>query len=511
VTLDDLAAWLRGSDALDADADGDRTEPRHALGDPGLEPPPVLRYAGEPGRSLLFVSTADGLVHALDGETGSERWSFLPAAGGAVLRALADPAETRVRLGRAGALRLSRLDLDGDGAIDAAAGERASLLLALGAGARGYVALDVSEPDRPRLAWSIGGDALPGLGETLAPPLAARMLIDAARQRGDARVAVLTGGYDPLQRLRGAAMDGVAGRLAIVAVASGDILWQATAAAGPGVSLVEPGLAASFAAGPRAVDADGDGLAERLYALDVAGRLWRFDFAGGGATASLVARLGTAAGPGDAAAVRRFHAVPDVVYLRDGPAARLALAFGSGWAERPRDAAVDDRFYVVFDTLGGAAPSTPLGEDDLVDVTGGEPAPAGAPGWLYRLDAHGAGEKTWGRSVTLGRRLFFTTWQPLPPSADAPCGPPRGVARLYTLAIATGLPLEFVDDAPRPSVELPGEAPPPPLRLALPIRDGEPCADCDTGIRLLIGDRAVPTSVGGGPVKTSWRRLESAE
>jgi hypothetical protein len=515
VTIADLVAWLQGTDAIDADADGDRLEARPPLGDPGLDPPVLVRYAGAAPRTLAFVATADGLLHAFDAGGGEEAWAWLPAAQHGSLRALADPAETRVRLARGSGLRLQQADLDGDGAIDVAAGERARLFLGLGAGARGYAALDVSDPDRPRVDWFLGEADLPGIGETIAPPVPARMRVDAVRQRGDFRVVVVTGGYDPLQRARGAAEDAVGGRLAIVTSASGTVLWQAAASAAPGVSLAHPQLTASFAAPPRVVDADGDGLAERIYAIDVAGRLWRFDFGGAAPTARVLARLGTSAAPADAAEARRFHFAPDVVYLRDGAGPRLALAFGSGWAERPRDAALADRFYVVFDTLAsdGADGAGALAEPDLADVSMGAPPPASARGWFYRLDAHGPGEKTWGASITLGHRLRFTTWQPLPPDPAAPCGPPRGIARLYSLAIATGLPLEFVDDAPEPAIELPGESPPPPLRLALPLYEDEACASppCRGDPLLLIGETLLPAGLRNDPLRTSWRRLEIGE
>jgi hypothetical protein len=139
--------------------------------------------------------------------------------------------------------------------------------------------------------------------------------------------------------------------------------------------------------------------------------------------------------------------------------------------------------------------------------------PAGAPGWFYRLSAHGPGEKTWGASLTLGHRLWFTTFQPRAPDPAFPCGPPRGVGRLYTLAITNGRPLEYVEESPEPSVELPGEVPPPPLRLALPIDGGEACAGgpCRGELLLMIGERALPTGFRNPPVKTSWRRLETAE
>jgi hypothetical protein len=516
VTVADLAAWTRGADALDEDADGDREEARRPLGDPGLDPPLVIRYPGDPPRTLVFTATGDGLVHAFDGDDGSEVWAFLPAANHGSLRALADPSETRVRLPRGSGLRLQRLDTNADGLIDAGAGDRAQLLLGLGAGARGYVALDVSEPARPKVAWSVDETVLPGLGETLSPPLPARMRIDAVRQRGDWRVAIVTGGYDPLQRARGAAADRVGGRIAIVSAATGALLWQAASTEAPGVTLVHPELTASFAAAPRAVDADGDGLAERLYALDVAGRLWRFDFAGDAPSVRLMARLGLSGRPGDPADARRFHAAPDIVYLREGARPRLALAFGSGWAERPGDTVIADRFHVIFDSLGsdpGGAAAPPLGDGDLADVTAGAALPGSAAGWFLRLDAHGPGEKTFGTSLTLGHRLRFTTWQPLPADPEAPCGPPRGIGRLYSAAIATGQPLEFVDGAPAPSEELRDEAPPPPLRLVLPVSSGPGCArpPCRGEPLVVIGEQAWTAGFGNGPVKTSWRRLENAD
>jgi hypothetical protein len=513
-TVADLAAWARGADAFDADADGDREERRQPLGDPGLDPPVLVRYPGDPPQALVFIATGDGFVHALDADDGAEAWAFLPGANLASLRALADPAETRVRLPRGSGLRLQRLDLDADGIIDAAAGDRARLLLGLGAGARGYVAIDVSEPSRPRVAWSVDETQLPGLGETLTPPLPARMRIDATRQRGDWRVAILTGGYDPLQRARGAGADRVGGRLAIVSAATGELLWQAASAEAPDVTLVHPELTASFAAAPRAVDADGDGLADRVYALDVAGRLWRFDFGGEAPSARLLARLGLSGRPAVPADARRFHATPDVVYLREGTSPRLALAFGSGWMERPRDAGIEDRFHVIFDSLGSEGQGLPpLGDDDLADVTTGAALPAGAPGWFLRLDANGPGEKTWGASLTLGHRLRFTTWQPLPADPEAPCGPPRGIGRLYGLSIANGQPLEFVDEAPAPPLELPGEAPPPPLRLALPLAAGADCPrpPCRGDPLVVIGEQTWPAGFGNDPVKTSWRRLETAD
>jgi len=519
VLLDELLDWARGVDAFDHDFDGDRTLPRHELGDPGLEPPVVLRYAGEPSHSSIFLVTGDGLLQAIDGATGVETWAFMPSPLLGRLRELADAGETRLRRHPLpGGLRLWQEDRNGDGQIDAAAGERARLHVAFAGNGGGHYALDVSTPARPRLVWSLGAAGLPGLGEITAPPVLARMRLDARRQHASRQVAVISGGYDPLQRARASDRDAVGGRLLIVDALSGALLFQAASAAAADVDLVHPELTASVAAMPRVLDVDGDGYAERIYLLDVAGRLWRFDFPPDAATGTraqlrLLARLGTSGDPLAARDARRFHAAPDIVYLRDGPAPRLVLAFGSGWTERPRDTLTSDRFYAVFDSLQGpadTAPESTLTDRDLFDASDGLPPPADARGWFLPLDRHGPGEKTWGPALTLDHRLRFTSYQPLPPDPGSPCGPPQGISRLYTLDIRTGEAVNRGSERPEPAIELPGSTPPPPLRIAFPLpASGCSGAGCRSLPTLLIGSSAYATDFMNDPVKTSWRRLET--
>jgi type IV pilus assembly protein PilY1 len=519
VMLDDLLGWARGVDTFDHDFDGDRAAPRLELGDPGLQAPVVLRYAGAPSRSVMFVATGDGLLQAIDAASGVEAWAFMPAKLLGRLRDLADAGETRVRRHPAqGGLRLWLEDRNGDNQVDAAADERARLYVAFSGDGGGHYAIDVSTPARPQLLWSLGAAERPELGEITAPIVLARMRLDERRQHASRQVAIISGGYDPLQRARAAGSDAVGGRLLIVDAVSGVLLFQAAGAAAAGVDLVHPELEASVAAMPRALDVDGDGYIDRIYLLDVSGRLWRFDFPPGAdpaepARARLLARLGTRDNAPAARDARRFHAAPDIVYLRDGPAPRLVLAFGSGWAERPRDTSIADRFYTLFDSLPGAADAaadSTITDEDLFDAGHGIPPPADARGWYLRLDRHGPGEKTWGTALTLDHRLRFTTYQPLPPDPDAPCGPPRGTSRLYTLDIRSGAAVNRSSELDEPSIELPDSTPPPPLRIAFPaVASGCSGARCRDRPTLLIGSSAYATDFMNDPVKTSWRRLES--
>ncbi len=70
----DLVQWLYGRDVADVDADNDDSESRRDMGDPLHSRPVVLVYGGtrsttpDVNDSVLFVSTNDGFLHAIDTE-----------------------------------------------------------------------------------------------------------------------------------------------------------------------------------------------------------------------------------------------------------------------------------------------------------------------------------------------------------------------------------------------------------------------------------------------------------
>jgi type IV pilus assembly protein PilY1 len=452
------------------------------LGDPGLRAPVVVRY---PARdlALAFVATHDGLLHAVDATSGVERWAWLPRTLLPRLGALMRDAQTTSRShGIDGTLVVHRFDPDNDGRIDAAAGEHLWLMFGLGRGGDHYFALDVSEPDRPRLLWEISPAGLGGL-EVRPEPVIARLAVGDTGQSAGSWVVMLAAGTG----------------LLVLDAPTGRTLWSAAATE---ADLQEPGLTESMVSAPRALDLDGDGHIDRAYLLDVAGGLWRFDFRQDApraelATARRIARLGT----GD----RRFQSSPDVSVAKLGNRREIAVAAGSGRADRPRDTGAIDRAYVLFDREGTAE----LLEPDLHDATDRASAmPATAPGWYLRLDAHGAGEKVVGPSVTFDHVLRFQTYQPLPPSEEAPCGPPRAVHRLYARDIRTGLPANVVD-RPDGEEELEIDAPglPVDLRFAFPAPADAPCPDCRARPFGLAGARTFDPGYAGDPVKTSWRKL----
>lgn len=485
-TVEEILAWFAA----------ERT-----LGDPGPHAPVVVDYPASDQR-IVFAATQDGLLHAFDSGSGVENWAWLPhELLPRLVRLMRDEPTTVRDHGIDGPLVLHRFDPDGDGDIDAAAGEHLWLLFGLGRGGNRYYALDISSADDPRLAWSI---ALPGaLGaESRAAPVVTRIAIADSGQSEGHWVVLLAGGYDRQFDAGGDVTAGAGNALYFIDAVTGRTLWRSSSDAD--ADLPVPGLTASLPSAPRALDLDGDGRLDRAYLVDIGGGLWRFNFADGRranelAGARLLARLGTGA--------QRFHDTPDVSLTWLAGRLQLAVATGSGWLARPRDTTLVDRISVVFDRE--SAGSRALTEADLFDATTGNAAmPASAPGWYRRLDDHGPGEKVIDPAVTFDHVLRFQTYQPLAEDETAPCGPPRALRRLHAIDLRTGLrhasSVEFEADDPE---EIAGSGLPVTLRFGFPDRWDAACPGCRPRPFGIIGAETFDPGYSGDPVRTSWRRL----
>jgi hypothetical protein len=159
--------------------------------------------------------------------------------------------------------------------------------------------------------------------------------------------------------------------LRLVDPASRRVLWAAD-------------MNAAFGSSFTAIHLDADGVHDRVYAGDQAGRLWRFDLRTGAQPsewmhAIVLAELGAAGGG------RGFIAPPDVTRLQaaDGRS-WLSIALGSA---NTGSGQAEQRFYVVRDSLDSRPPARSLKESDLQPVTSLMAAPDSEHGY-YLLLAH---------------------------------------------------------------------------------------------------------------------------
>src|SRR5690606_15384798 len=104
------------------------------------------------------------------------------------------------------------------------------------------------------------------------------------------------------------------------------------------------------------IDTDGDLYADRMYAADMGGRIWRFDIWNGNSpdmlvTGGVFADLGAAQeNPPTIENTRRFYYAPDVALIqRRGADPYFSIAIGSGYRGHPLHTATRDRFYSLRD------------------------------------------------------------------------------------------------------------------------------------------------------------------
>src|SRR5690606_29166093 len=213
------------------------------------------------------------------------------------------------------------------------------LFFGLRRGGRVYYGLDITDRDRPQVLWRLDGTALPGLGQTWSTPVPTRIHLDAPAHNGARAVGDFAGGPDETQDNHVASTDSTGTGLYIVDAFSGALLWHG----GPSnATRTFADMRYSMPADVKVIDLDGDGFADRIYAADMGGQIWRFDIFNGRpasqlVTGGVIARLGAAANPAEAsrADARRFYYAPDVALATTGGRTFLHIGIGSGYRAHP--------------------------------------------------------------------------------------------------------------------------------------------------------------------------------
>lgn len=214
----------------------------------------------------VFVGANDGMLHAFDATTGDERWAYVPSMLLPKLPALS----------ATGYASAHQYYVDGSMAIGKA-GTKTVLVGALGAGGKGLYALDISSLTAANGAaagskglWEVtnaklsgplasgahaGGSAYLNMGDTYSNPI-----IVPTQDGSDA--VIVGNGYNNTG-------DGCA-YLYVINAQDGNLIKSIAAGA---CSATSPNGLSS----PTAIDSNGDGKADRVYAGDVDGNLWAFD------------------------------------------------------------------------------------------------------------------------------------------------------------------------------------------------------------------------------------------
>lgn len=384
--------------------------------------PVAVNYGARTGFSrtspdirLLFGS-ADGLLHSVKNGDLSETWAFMPRATMANLRTLRDDRYSQTfPYGVDGTPSVLIIDRGtsttlpeggpADGVINSSnPNDHVYAFFGLRRGGKHRYALDITDPDHPRLLWRIGPDGLysanasiPGLVSGSAAQFAelalsfgtstvGRMRITTAPGTTVTRpVLLFGGGYNGGVAANGTRLakdanntraataaaavgidDSGGNALYVVDAVTGELVWKANRSTGTTITSYDtttrlfrhPLLADSIASDVTALDTDGDGLTDRLYVGDTGGRVWRADFPGtdrAAWTIGPIASLGRTHPVGAAAADatnaddRRFFHAPDYVPGRDANGSFDAVVIGSGDREDPFNRSTGNWLYTIRD------------------------------------------------------------------------------------------------------------------------------------------------------------------
>ena len=534
-----LLRWARGVDVNDDDLDGRTDDSRRHVGDPMHSRPVILNYAGD--KSIIYLTTNEGFLHAIDTENGSEKWAFMPEhLFGNIDAFFENDATTKHPYGLDGQVSVWRDDPNQNYVVDR--NERAMLFAGMRRGGRNYYGFDVTDHDDPKLAWTIeggkAGDDFEELGQSWSRATPARMQI-----RGAVRdVLIFGGGYDEAGQdpdydedaERSQPTDTMGRAVFIVDALTGQKLWSVGHKDAAQVDTKLDRMKYGIPSDVRVVDVDLDGLADQLYAADMGGQVWRFDVQDAHTSGSLlqggvIAKLNGNREENH----RRFYNEPDVAVIEKDGKRFMSIAIGSGWRAHPLDQTVQDRFYVIKSPFVRIKPGArqygreradgtgwrPIREPDLVDVAKAKGVPeANDYGWF--LDFATTGEKVLGKSVTFDNSVVFSTYVPEATTASRPCEPSIGGGRAYVLSAIDGYPTrnisgrdnsadfatrdvpdDKIDVADRSKNLMHGGIPPEPAILI--TEDGTPI--------VVFGPEKLDTGFDNGTKRTFWADRGAAE
>jgi type IV pilus assembly protein PilY1 len=428
-----LLNWI----SRDPDYVATETQPARdgVMGAPIHTQPVVVRYGQQ---STVYLPTSEGVLEAIDAESGEELWAFMPR----------DLIQNIRRLRNNEPSVTPYYGLDGPLTIYETRGRKIAVI-GMRRGGEKYHMLDITDRLAPEYIAEISRDNAPDqfskLGQTWSKPLFVTMRIGGAERD----VLIFGGGYDPDQDDSNQP-DDQGNAIYIVDAANGSYLASiSNRDASHTIDRMDYAIPSNLAT----VDINSNGLVDRIYAADVGGKIIRVDFADGEneentVTGGILADINQ-----NSNAHRKFFNTPQIGYYAKGAQQFLALMIGTGDHANPLDADYRDRFYMIKDgnIWQPGITGEPAGKYDFVNATesalnNGEVLTDQHKGWFIDLQP---GEKSYSRAILYDYAIFFTTYRANRVAPDNPCqaASPTGTAYIHGVdLISANAAINWVND-----------------------------------------------------------------
>ena len=299
---------------------------------------------------MVYVGANDGMLHAFDAVSGDEVFAYVPSGVRNNLSALTEPG-----YGKSGVEH--RYFVDGTpvaadvyfrNGSGAGTGWRKVLLGTLGGGGRQVFALDVTNPTTPKLLWEFGSDRDDDLG-LMAVPVIARLNDDGANK--GKWVALISAGYQGAKSRSGKTS------MFVLDIQTGDVLreFELNSGVESGLDPLGNGLSRLSA-----VDNNGDGKIDMVYAGDLLGDVWRIDMRSGKSSAWSAGLFYVAK---DGSGNRQpITAAPHVIHHPLGQGNIVGVATGRYLTLEDKGDAQTQSIYGIWDrySRGGKAAPNPM-------------------------------------------------------------------------------------------------------------------------------------------------------
>lgn len=337
-----LVNFLRGDTTLEGNVFRDRAnllgdivnaapvyvrKPPFSYLDPGYA---AFATANTGRAATVYVGANDGMLHAINADTGRERWAYMPSMVLPNLKHLADENYSSNH----------RFYVDGPitvgDAYDSAANAWKTILVAgLGKGGKGFFALDVTNPSSPQALWEFGTAQDADIGYSFGNAMITK------RARDGRWVAIFSSGYN-----NGTGGGDARGRIYVVDVITGEKLDEYITGTTNDENLSGIGRAANLV--PNGMQ---DNTTRYVYAGDLRGSLWRFDInensaATAGYPSTGVQRLGQTHATDGA---QPITVRPELARIQAGAATYTVVYFGTGRFLGVED--IGDPFDTIVDHI----------------------------------------------------------------------------------------------------------------------------------------------------------------